>query len=107
MVKEKMETSKDEPKETKKAPKEKAQKAPKEKKARVTRVSHICAAISSVPKKGLTVKELAEKADASLGKAGGKANLKQTIHHTQVLVPAAIAWGIVKMEDGRVVPAQG
>ena len=95
-----------EPKEPK-AKKEKAPKAKKEKKPSVHRVDFICKILSSIPASGLSVEDAAARANKAFGDAGGKANEAQTFHQTRVLLPAALAFGIIKLENDKVFPAKG
>ena len=82
--------------------KEKPPKAKKEAPAR--RVDFISETISDIPQKGIPIKDISVRANEAFVRAGGSDNLKQTLHQTRVLLPAAIVWGVVKMKDGLVVP---
>jgi hypothetical protein len=84
--------------------KPKAKKGSKATKKSASKTVCICLALSSVPKKGKTVDEIAAIADEKYVKAGGDSNIKQTTHHTKVLLPAAVEWGIVSMEGKTILP---
>jgi hypothetical protein len=86
------------------APAKKGKKAEK-KKVTVTRSACICKVMNSVPAKGKTIDELALLADTAYTKAGGTSNVKQTVHHIKVLIPAAVEWGIITVDGNKILPA--
>lgn len=77
---------------------EKAVKAEKVTIARLSRGVFIYKALKEISPKGKTITELAEIANSAFVKAGGDDNAKQTLHHIKVLMPAAIAWGVVSVK---------
>lgn len=70
------------------------------------RIDCICDVIKSLPKSGLTVDEASERANKDYIKAGGDDNLKQTVHHLRVILPAVLGLGCATMnDDGKLMPA--
>jgi hypothetical protein len=66
-----------------------------------TRISCICAVLSSIPSRGRTLNELVIVADKDFGKAGGESNFDQTMRYFRVLIPAAIEWKIISKSDDK------
>lgn len=92
----------EEPKKAK-APKSKdGKKAPKKPAKTKKRVDTICDALNKLPKSGRTVQEIAEISDKDYVSGGGESNVKQTVHHINVLLPALVNLKIVTVDGDKV-----
>ena len=87
----------DEPKQTAKpAAKKPAKKAPVK-----TRMQAACEVMTKLSKPTI-IADVARRVDEMFTKAGGPSNIKQTIHLIKVILPAAVAWGVVEKDsDGK------
>ena len=87
-----------------KAPaKAKAEKAPaKAKKVKKsTRTAVACEVLKNLTKL-TSIEDAAKRVDEGFVKGGGSSNVKQTVHLIKVLLPAAIAWGVVEQSNGKI-----
>jgi DNA-binding transcriptional regulator YiaG len=82
-------------------------KAPATEKAgKPTRMDCACDELKALrAKTGKTIDELAAQLNAAYVEAGGKDNLKQSLHLLRVILPAAENFGIVRREGDTVYPA--
>ena len=81
-------------------------KASKKKSTSKKRIDCICDAICKLPKSGKSKNQIAKQADEAYVKAGGSTNVKQTLHHLQVILPALINFGIVKQDGDKLTPGK-
>ena len=81
--------------------------APKKAKVKkVSRATCISNAIKDdIPEKGISVDDLSVIADEAYVAGDGQSNVGQTKHHMNVLLPAAVIWGIINIKDGILFPA--
>lgn len=83
--------------------KKSSSKKPSSKKGK-KRLDCLCDALRKLPKSGKTLEDVAANANDDYIKAGGDDNAKQSLHHLMVILPALVAFDIVKVEDGKVFP---
>lgn len=85
-----------------KAEKPKKEKAPKAAKPQSKkRIDCICEAIKAIPKSGLTLNEVAEKANAEFIQNGGEDNVTQTLHHLRVICPVLATFKVVEKKEDK------
>lgn len=82
---------------------ERGSKGKSEKKTSKTRVESFVDIINGLSGP-TTVEKLAEAINSDYVSVGGKDNIKQSLHLTKVMMPCAIAFGKVKVTDGRIIP---
>ena len=72
-----------------------------------TRMVMICDTIKNLPKKGLTIDKVAEQANESFQELyNGSDNEKQTKHTLKVIMPVLVAFGIVTVTGGVLIPGK-
>lgn len=87
-----------------KAKKEKKEGTPKAKKGK-KRIDSICDQIRSLPRGGLTLGQVAEAANKDFMANGGEDNVKQTLHHLNVVLPVILHFKAATMsEDEKLMP---
>jgi hypothetical protein len=93
--------SQEEEKETEKEKPAKKEKKPakKEGKKKTTRMISVCDAIKELPKKGLSIDDLADKANEIFMEQGGQDNPDQTKNILKVISPVLIQFNLVTIED--------
>jgi hypothetical protein len=69
------------------------------------RIDCLTDALKKLPKAGHTLENIAKIANDEYVKSGGEDNLKQTLHHLQVVLPVAVNLGYVSVNDGKLIPS--
>lgn len=69
------------------------------------RIDCITDVLKKLPKTGRTLNDIAKAANEDYIKAGGDDNVKQTLHHLQVILPAVVNLGFATMNDDKLVPS--
>lgn len=93
-------------KEEKETPAPKVKKEKKPKTAKRSRMSIICDVIKSLPKKGLSVDDAAQKVNEKYqDECGGKDNYTQSRHTLKVILPVLVEFELVEVDGEMLKPA--